>query len=49
MNEKVLAIVTLVGVFLVAVMVDLWSKRIDRKRQEKARKEYKQSRIGGRS
>jgi|GEM_PF-1850043 len=49
MNEKVLAIVTLVGVFLVVVMVDLWSKRIDRKRQEKARKEYKKSRIGGRS
>lgn len=49
MNEKVLAIVTLVGVFFFAVMVDLWSKRIDRKKQEKARKEYKQSRIGGRS
>lgn len=49
MNEKLLAAVTIVGVFLVAALIDLWSKRRDRKKQEKARREYKQSRIGGRS
>lgn len=49
MNEKLLAAVTIVGVFLVAALIDLWSKHRDRKKQEKARREYKQSRIGGRS